>query len=88
MPVSGRPRSREYHDLAVAGRRLFQPAAGLPGRSLHAALLDDWTAPPVSFGDPDLSPDDLGPVQKLAAEMTALALTDACATRPARPGPG
>ena len=56
---------------------MFQPAAGLPGRSLHAALLDDWTAPPVSFGDPDLSPDDLGPVQKLAAEMTALALTDA-----------
>ena len=67
----------EFHDLAVAGRRMFQPVAGLPGRPLHAALLDDWTIPPVSFGDPQLSPHDLGPVQKLAAEMTALALTDA-----------
>jgi enediyne polyketide synthase len=67
----------EFHDLAVAGRRMFQPVAGLPGRPLHAALLDDWTVPPVSFGDPGLGPHDLGPVQKLAAEMTALALTDA-----------
>jgi enediyne polyketide synthase len=67
----------EFHDLVVAGRRLFQPAAGLPGRPLHAALLDDWTVPPVSFGDMELGPQDLGPVQKLAAEMTALALLDA-----------
>jgi len=47
------------------------------GHPLHAALLDDWTVPPVSFGDPGLGPQDLGPVQKLAAETTALALADA-----------
>jgi len=72
----------ELHDLAVAGRRMFQPAAGLPGRPLRAALLDDWTVPQVPaddplFGDLQLGPQDLGPVQKLAAEMTALALADA-----------
>ncbi len=66
----------EFHDLGIAGRRRFQPVDGLPGRPLHAALLDDW-AVPVSFGDPELEPDDLGPVQKLATETTALALTDA-----------
>ena len=71
----------EYHELAVAGRRMFQPA-GLPGRPLRAALLDDWTVPQVPaddhlFGELELGPQDLGPVQKLAAEMTALALTDA-----------
>jgi enediyne polyketide synthase len=70
----------EFHDLVVAGRRLFQPVAGLP---LHAALLDDWIVPPVSFGDPELGPQDLGPVQKLAAETTALALTDAGLSDPA-----
>jgi enediyne polyketide synthase len=64
----------ELHDLGVAARRRFQPAAGLPGRPLRAALLDDGTVPPVSFGDPEL---DLGPVQKLATETTALALADA-----------
>src|SRR5260370_6424155 len=72
----------EFHDLAVAGRRMFGPAAVLPGRQLRAALLDDWTIPPVPADDPlfgDLEPgrQDLGPVQKLATEMTALALTDA-----------
>jgi malonyl CoA-acyl carrier protein transacylase len=56
---------------------LFQPADGLPGRPPHAALLDDRTVPPVSFGDPEVGPHDLGPVQKLATEMTALALIDA-----------
>src|SRR6266851_824232 len=72
----------EFHDLAVAGRRMFRPAAVLPGRQLRAALLDDWTIPPVPaddplFGDLEPGPQNLGPVQKLATEMTALALTDA-----------
>src|ERR1039458_9599278 len=67
----------EFHDVAVAGRRMFQPVTGLPGRPMYAALVDDWTVPAVSFGDPELGPPDLGPVQKLAAEMTAVALTDA-----------
>jgi len=67
----------EFHDLAIAGRRLFQPADGRPGRPRHAALLDDWTVPSVSFCEPELGPHDLGPVQKLATEMTALALIDA-----------
>jgi hypothetical protein len=68
----------EFHDLAVAGRDMFQPVAALPGRPLRPAVLDDWSAPriaddPVTGG---LWP-DVGPVRKLAAEMTALALTDA-----------
>ena len=68
----------EFHDLAVAGRDMFQPVAALPGRPLRAAVLDDWSLPriaddPVTGG---LWP-DAGPVRKLAAEMTALALTDA-----------
>ena len=72
----------EYHDLALAGRRMFQPAAGLPGRPLRAALLDDWSVPQIPaddplFGDLTFGVQDIGPVQKLAAEMTALALTDA-----------
>jgi enediyne polyketide synthase len=67
----------EFHDVAVAGRRMFQPVTGLPGRPMYAALVDDWTVPAVSFGDPELGPLDLGPVQKLATEMTAVALTDA-----------
>jgi hypothetical protein len=45
---------------------MFQPVRALPWRPLRAATLDDWAAP-----------HDLGPVQKLATEMTALALTDA-----------
>src|SRR6266851_1084423 len=72
----------EFHDLTVAGRRMFRSAAALPGRPLRAALLDDWTIPQVPAGDPlfgDLEPgpQDPGPVQKLATEMSALALTDA-----------
>ena len=66
-----------FHDLAVAGRNVIQPADGLPGHLLHVALLDDWTVPPVPFGDPELGPHDLGPAQELATEMTALALIDA-----------
>jgi 3-oxoacyl-(acyl-carrier-protein) synthase len=44
---------------------------------VSAALLDEWTIPAVSFGDPELGPQDLGPIQKLATEITALALIDA-----------
>ena len=68
----------EFHDLAVAGRDMFQPVAALPGRPLRAAVLDDWSAPQIA-DDPatgGLWP-EVGPVRKLAAEMTALALTDA-----------
>ena len=64
------------------GGACSQPAAALPGRPLRAAVLDDWTVPQVATGDLLLGelepePPDLEPVQKLAAEMTALALTDA-----------
>ncbi|MGH3163058.1 MAG: hypothetical protein ACRDOC_14335 [Streptosporangiaceae bacterium] len=68
----------EFHDLAVAGRDMFRPVAALPGRPLRAAVLDDWSAPQIA-NDPvtaGLWP-DVGPVRKLAAEMTALTLTDA-----------
>jgi enediyne polyketide synthase len=41
----------EFHDLNVTGRRMFQPAAALPGRPLRAALLDDWTVPPDTHSD-------------------------------------
>jgi enediyne polyketide synthase len=64
----------EFHDLTVAGRRMFRPVAGTPGGPLHAALLDDWVRPGPSG---DLGVQDFGPVQKLAAETTALALADA-----------
>src|SRR6266568_6798279 len=70
----------EFHDLAVAGRSMFQPATALPGRPLRAAVLDDWNVPQIPADDfltGALSPPDLGPVRKLAAELTALALTDA-----------
>jgi 3-oxoacyl-(acyl-carrier-protein) synthase len=82
----------EFHDLAVTGRRMFQPVRALAGRPPRAALIDDWAAPQITQGDwssgglagthpdlerADLEPGDLGPVQKLATEMTALALTDA-----------
>ena len=56
----------EFHDLAVAGRRMFRPVAD----GLQAALLDDWARP-------EPGTQDTGPVQKLAAETTALALADA-----------
>jgi len=82
----------EFHELAVTGRRMFQPVKALPGRPLRAATLDDWVAPPVTEGNwlsgrsaeaqpgleqAGLGNGDLGPIQKLATEMTALALTDA-----------
>ena len=70
----------EFHDLTVAGRGMFQAATALPGRPLRAAVLDDWSVPQMPADDPlagALLPQDLGPVRKLAAEMTALALTDA-----------
>ena len=56
----------EFHDLTVAGRRMFRPVAD----GLQAALLDDWARPEAGTQDTD-------PVQKLAAETTALALADA-----------
>jgi 3-oxoacyl-(acyl-carrier-protein) synthase/malonyl CoA-acyl carrier protein transacylase len=62
-----------FHRLTLAGHRLFRPVAGWPGGELHAALLDDWAPSPVSAEDPQ----DTAPVRKLAAEMTALALSDA-----------
>ena len=74
---------------------MFQPAAALPGRPLRAAVLDDWNVPQIPAHDfltGALSPPDLGPVRKLAAEMTALALTDAglrdvgARRKPALPG--
>ena len=66
----------EYHDLTVTGRRMFRLVEGSSGGPLHAALLDDWVRP-VSFGDPEASAQDTGPVQKLAVETAALALADA-----------
>jgi hypothetical protein len=71
---SGARDPAEFHDLAVAGRDMFQPVAALPGRPLRAAVLDDWSAPQIA-DDPvtgGLWP-DAGPVRKLAAEVTALA---------------
>src|SRR5262249_38786689 len=77
----------EFHQLAVTGRRMFQPVRSLPGRSLRAATLDDWAVPQVTQGDwpsggpagtqADLGQADLEAVRKLATEITALALTDA-----------
>jgi enediyne polyketide synthase len=66
----------EFHDLIVAGRRMFRPLSGGPP-PLHAAPLDDWSASPGSFDDHGAGAQDTGPVQKLAAETTALALADA-----------
>jgi enediyne polyketide synthase len=63
----------ELHDLTVAGWRMFRPIPALPGRMLHAALLDGWTAPGDRSGS--------GRVHKLAAETMALALSDASARR-------
>src|SRR2546430_17099806 len=70
----------EFHDLAVAGRAMFQPAAALPGRPLRAAVLDDWSVPPIPADDPlggGLRPQGLGPVPELGAGMTAPGLADA-----------
>ena len=41
----------EFHELTVTRRRMFQPAAALPGRPLRAALLDDWIVPPDTHGN-------------------------------------
>ncbi len=41
----------EFHDLAVTGRRMFQPVRALPGRPLRAAVIDDWAVPRVTQGD-------------------------------------
>ena len=68
----------EFHDLTVAGLRLFRPVAGtVPGRARHAALLDDWKAPRASYGAAEPGSRDPIPIQRLAAETTALALADA-----------
>ena len=40
----------EFHDLTVAGRRMFRPTADSQARLLHAALLDDWGRPPAAIG--------------------------------------
>jgi enediyne polyketide synthase len=72
FPGAGEP--AEFHDLTLAGRRMFRPTAGLQAGPLHAALLDDWSEPGAS-GDPAVL--DAGAVQKLAASTTALALADA-----------
>ena len=65
----------EFHDLIVAGRRMFRPVSGGPP-PLHAAPLDDWSASLGSYDDHGAGAQDTGPVQKLAAETTALALAD------------
>jgi len=66
-----------FHSLTVAAQPRFGPVTGWPGGELHAALVDDWAAAPDSLEDPGPGADDAGPVRKLAAEMTALALADA-----------
>src|ERR1700735_4477795 len=68
----------EFHDLTVAALRLFRPVFGsAPGRARHAALLDDWKATRASSGEVEPGSRDLVPIQRLAAETTALALADA-----------
>jgi len=68
----------EFHDLTVAGLRLFRPVSGtVPGRARHAALLDDWKATRASSGTAEPGSRDPVPIQRLAAETTALALADA-----------
>lgn len=68
----------EFHDLTVAGLRLFRPVAGtVPGRARHAALLDDWKAARASSDAAEPGSRDPVPIQRLAAETTALALADA-----------
>ena len=66
-----------FHRLTVAAQPRFGPVTGWPGGELHAALVDDWAAAPASLEDPGPGAEDAGPVRKLAAEMTALALADA-----------
>jgi enediyne polyketide synthase len=66
-----------FHRLTVAGRPMFGPVDGWPGGELHAALVDDWAPASASLEDARLGAEDAGPVRKLAAEMAALALSDA-----------
>ncbi len=66
-----------FHRATVAGRTRFGPVTGWPGGELYAALVDDWAAAPTFLEDPGSGAEDIGPVRKLAAEMTALALSDA-----------
>jgi enediyne polyketide synthase len=66
-----------FHGLTVAAQPRFGPVTGWPGGELHAALIDDWAAAPASLEDPAPGAEDAGPLRKLAAEMTALALSDA-----------
>ena len=68
----------EFHDLTVAGLRLFRPVSGTAqGRARHAALLEDWKATRASSGAAEPGSRDPVPIQRLAAETTALALADA-----------
>jgi enediyne polyketide synthase len=53
----GAAQPAEFHDLTVAGRRMFRPVAGSPAGPLRAALLDDWGGPadwsgPGDWGGP------------------------------------
>ena len=66
-----------FHGLTVAAQPRFGPVTGWPGGELHAALIDDWAAAPASLEDPAPGAEDAGPLRKLGAEMTALALSDA-----------
>src|ERR1700721_1661124 len=62
----------EFHDLTVAGLRLFRPVSGTaPGRARHAALLDDWKATRATSGGAEPGSRDPVPIQRLAAETTA-----------------
>jgi hypothetical protein len=62
----------EFHDLAVAGRSMFQPATALPGRPLRAAVLDDWNIPQIPADD------------FLTGALAARAMSSAGAGNPAR----
>lgn len=66
-----------FHRLTVAAQPRFGPVFGWPGGELHAALVDDWAPAPASLEEHGPGAEDAGPVRKLAAEMTALALADA-----------
>ena len=66
-----------FHRRTVAAQPRFGLVTAWPGGELHAALVDDWAAAPASLGEAGPGAEDAGPVRKLAAEMTALALSDA-----------
>jgi enediyne polyketide synthase len=63
----------EFHELTVAGRRMFRPVPGASGYALHAALLDGWMTP----GEVTPGHGDVAPLRKLTSETIALALADA-----------